>query len=390
MASPQRDAAALVRAAKDFAPQIQRHRQEIERKRTLPAELVSDMTTAGFFSLWLARAFEGPELDFIGFARVVEELSRADGSVGWCAMVAAVYSRLSGFFTQDVGLEIFQNGASRLAGTINPTGKAVAVPGGFLVTGRWGYGSFVEHSHWTIGNSIVHDGETPRSQSNGAPDIRFMIIPTEKVEVLDNWRVAGLRGTGSHDFQVRDVFVPDEHSVSAFGAKPVYPGALYSVPLITLFAAAVPCVSLGIARAAIDAFVALAEAKTPMGSAVKLKDKPAAQIDLARAEALVCSARAFLFGSVEEVWAEVDSDKIPSLRQRALVRIAAAKAAEASVQAVDLLFNAAGGTALFESCPLERCFRDVHATTQHIATNAGNYEIAGRVMMGLDPGTPRF
>jgi alkylation response protein AidB-like acyl-CoA dehydrogenase len=347
------------------------------------------MTEAGLFSLWLCRPLGGPELTFVEFAHVIEELSHADGSVGWCAMVASVFSRLSGYVAGDVGREIFGNN-SRLAGSINPTGKAVSVAGGFRVSGRWSYGSFIQHSNWTVGNSIVHDGETPRRDANGAPDIRFMIFPTSEVEIIDNWHVAGLRGTGSNDFQVNDLFVPESHALPAFTAKQVHPGTLYATPLITIFAASLPCVSMGIARAAIDAFVALAEAKTPMGSSSRLRDRPMAQVDLGRAEAQLRSGRAFLFEAIEEIWNEAAAGRSPTLRQRAIARLAAAKAAEASAQAVDLLFNAAGGSALFESNPLERCFRDVHGTTQHIGTQPANFELAGRVLLGLDPGTPRF
>ena len=148
-----------------------------------------------FFSLWLSHTFGGPELSFNEFARVIEALSCADGSAGWCAMVATVFSRLSGYLAEDVAREIFGDGHGRLAGSINPTGKAVVVPGGFRVSGHWSYGSFIQHSYWTVGNSIVHDGETPRRDDNGAPDIRFMIMPTSTVDIVDNWHVSGLRGT---------------------------------------------------------------------------------------------------------------------------------------------------------------------------------------------------
>ena len=390
MENPARDAASYIRRALELAPHVRQSHQEIERDRTLPAALVTSMNEAGFFSLWLSRDVGGPELSFIEAARVIEALSCADGSAGWCAMVSTVLSRLSGYLAAGVAREMFGDGRSRLAGSVNPTGKAVAVAGGFQVSGRWSYGSFIRHSDWTVGNSIVHDGETPRRDSSGAPDIRFMIIPTSTVEIIDNWYVSGLRGTGSSDFQVHDVFVPEAHTVSAFAAKPVQPGTLYATPMITVFAASIPCVSIGIARAAIDAFVALAEIKTPMGSTTRLRDKPSTQAAIGRAEAILRSGRAFLFESVEEMWDHVTVGGTPTLHQRAIVRLAAASAAEASVQAVDLLFNAAGGTALFESDPIGRCFRDVHATTQHIGTNAGNYELAGRVLLGLDPGTPRF
>jgi indole-3-acetate monooxygenase len=382
-------AALYVDAARTLAPRVKELRGEIERQRTLPTELVGPMTDAGFFSLWRCHALGGPELTFAEFAHVIEELSRADGSVGWCAMVSSVLSRLSGYVPEQVGREIFGK-SSRLAGSINPTGKAVAVVGGYRVSGRWSYGSFIQHSDWAVGNSIIHEGDAPRRDANGAPDIRFMIFPTSDAEIIDNWHVSGLRGTGSSDFQVHDLFVPEEHAVPAFTAKPVHPGPLYATPLITIFAASLACVSIGIARAAIDAFVALAEGKTPMGSTTLLRDKPMAQADLGRAEAQLRSGRAFLFEAIGEIWDEAAAGRVPTLRQRAIARLAAAKAAEASAQAVDLLFNAAGGTALFESTPLERCFRDVHATTQHIGTQPANFELAGRVLFGLDPGTPRF
>lgn len=382
-------AASYIAAARALTPKVQALRQEIERQRMLPAGLVEPMTDAGLCRLWRCKALGGPELTFAEFALVIEELSRADGSVGWCAMVASVFSRLSGYLSEDAGREIFTDG-SRLAGSVNPTGKAIAVSGGYRVTGRWSYGSFIQHSNWTVANSIVYDGDTPRRDPNGAPDIRFMIFPTSAVEIIDNWHVAGLRGTGSCDFQVSDLFVPEEHATPAFTAQPLHPGPLYATPMITIFAASLPCVSMGIARAAIDAFVALAEGKTPMGSASRLREKPMAQVDLGRAEAQLRSGRAFLLEAVGEIWDEAVAGKTPTLRQRAIARLAAAKAAEASAQAVDLLFNAAGGTALFESNPLERCFRDVHGTTQHIGTQPANFELAGRVLLGLDPGTPRF
>jgi indole-3-acetate monooxygenase len=382
-------AAAYLEAAQALTPRVRAARGDIERQRTLPADLVEAMTEAGCFRLWLCRALGGPELSFAEFLPVIEELARADGSVGWCAMIAAVWSRLSGNVAEDVGREIFAPG-NRLAGSVNPTGKAVAAPGGYRVSGRWSFGSFIQHSHWTVGNSIVYDGDSPRRDAQGAPEIRFMIFPTAAVNIIDNWHVSGLRGTGSSDFQVSDLFVPEAHAPPAFTAAPLQPGTLFRTPLITTFAATLPCVSLGVARAAIEAFTELAEGKTPMGSATRLREKPMAQADLGRAEAHVRAGRAFLLAAMEEIWAVAAAGQAPTMRQRAIARLAAAKAAEASAQAVDLLYNAAGGTALFESTPLERCFRDVHATTQHIGTQAANFELAGRVLLGLDPGTPRF
>ena len=387
---PAEDAEAFVRAARALAPTIRELRVDIERDRSLPAPLVKRMAETGFFSLWLARALGGPELNTVDYLRVIEELSRADGAVGWCAMVSAGYSRLSGYLDDGVAREIFGDGSTIVAGTINPTGKAMVVPGGFRVSGRWSYGSFIGHSTWTVGSSVIHDNEGPRRGPDGAPDMRLMLFPTSAVEIIDTWRVGGLRGTGSHDFHVTDLFVPDDHAIAAFTAKPVRPGTLYAAPFITVFAMAIASVPLGIARAAIEAFVALAEAKTPMGGASRLRDKAGAQADVGKAEALLRSARAFLVESAHDIWNAVAAGDMPSLPQRATARLAAAQAAAASAQAVDLLYNAAGGTALYESNLLERCFRDVHATTQHMGTSSANFELSGRVLLGLDPGTPRF
>jgi indole-3-acetate monooxygenase len=384
------DAEAFVQAARALTPTIRGLRADIERERSLPATLVKQMADAGFFSLWLARALGGPELNILDYFRIIGELSRADGAVGWCTMVSAGYSRFSGFLADSVAREIFGDGSTIVAGTINPTGKAVAAPGGFRVSGRWGYGSFIQHSTWTVGNCIVHDGDKPRRGGDGAPDMRLMLFPTSAVEIIDTWRVGGLRGTGSHDFQVSDVFVPEDHAIAGFAAKPTQPGTLYAAPFITVFAMCLASVPLGIARAAIDAFVELAEAKTPVGSPGRLREKASAQADVGRAEALLSSARAFMFDEANKLWDTVAAGDVPSLRQRAIARLAAAQAASASAQAVDLLYNAAGGTALYESNVIERCFRDVHATTQHVGTSSANFELSGRVLLGLDPGTPRF
>jgi alkylation response protein AidB-like acyl-CoA dehydrogenase len=371
-------------------PAIRELRADIERERSLPAPLVKRMAESGFFSLWLARALGGPELNTVDYFRVIEELSRADGAVGWCAMVSAGYSRLSGYLDDDVARDIFGDGSTIVAGTINPTGKAIVVPGGFRVSGRWNYGSFIGHSTWTVGSSVIHDDGGPRRGPDGAPDMRLMLFPTSAVEIIDTWRVGGLRGTGSHDFQVSDLFVPDDHAIAAFTAKPVRPGTLYAAPFITVFAMALASVPLGIARAAIEAFIELAEGKTPIGGSARLRDKASAQAELGKAEALLSSARAFLVEQLHGVWDTVAKGDMPSLPQRATARLAAAQAASASAQAVDLVYNAAGGTAIYEHNLLERCFRDVHATTQHVGISSANFELSGRVLLGLDPGTPRF
>ena len=387
---PPPDAGDLINAARELAPKIEAARADIEHERQIPRALVDAMAEARLFALWLPKAFGGPELNLVDYIRVIGELARVDASAAWCATVAACYSRIAGYLQPEIAREIFGSGRTVVAGTINPRGKAFVVDGGYRVTGRWPYGSGILHSTWTVGNCIVHDREGPRRASGGAPDTRLAIFPTSAVEVIDTWHVSGLRGTGSHDYRVADLFVRDDHSISCFDAKPLQPGTLYAVPMITVLSVAIAAVPLGIARTAIDAAVELAQVKTPYQSLFLLRDMATFQAAVGRAEALWGSARSFLLATVGDLWDEVSSGMAASMRQRAQVRLACTQAAQSAAQAVDLMYNAGGGTSLYESSRLERCFRDVHACTQHIATSTDSYEVGGRVLLGLDPGRSQF
>jgi alkylation response protein AidB-like acyl-CoA dehydrogenase len=313
----------------------------------------------------------------------------ADGAVGWCAANAAVFSLLAGNLSEAVARTIFDDHGV-VAGSVNPTGRADAVSGGFRASGRWAYASGIDHATWVVANCVIHEDGAPRRTAVGSPEMRFLFFPRTAVDVIDTWQVSGLRGTGSHDFRVGDVFVADAFTMPAFAARPLLPGPLYRVPPISLFAVALASVTLGIARAAIDALVELAAAKTPMGSATLMRDKPVVQIQAARAEAFVRAAHAHLLQAIGCQWNEIIEGATPSLQARAAVRLATSFCAEACAGAVDLVHAAAGGSAIHESGRIARCFRDLHAATQHIGLNSTGYETAGRVLLGLDPGTPRF
>ncbi len=364
-------------------------RDEIERERRLPAPLVERLRALGFFSLWLARAFGGPELSLTDFARVIEALARSDGSVGWCVANAGGYARFSGFLPDAVARRIFVEERAVVAGNIGPIGKAAPVSGGYRVTGRWAYGSGITHSAWAVGGCVVLDeGGAPRQGPNGAMDTRIVFFPTAAAEVIDTWEVGGLRGTGSHDYRVADLFVPASHAVAGAGDDPRLPGPLYALPRHTAFAVPVAAVPLGIARAALDGLRELSAAKTPrIGSAV-LRDRPAVQAAVGRAEALLRSARAFLFEACDDAWGAASGGVPLTLEQRALVRLACAQAAEAAKTVVQIAYDAGGGTSVYESCPLQRCFRDAHAAAQHVQVQSANFETGGRVLLGLDPATP--
>ena len=383
----------LLAAARRLEPLVAELRDRFDQDRQLPPRLVDELHAANLFRMWLPRAIGGAELPPLAFLAVIEELSRQDGSLGWCTVIPACYGRLSGALEENVARKIFATGMGVLVGTLNPTGKAVAAPGGYRVTGRWSYGSFIGYGDWVLGNCITADATGPRQAGDGGPEFRLCLFPRADVEVFDIWHVGGLRATGSNDFQVTDLFVPQQHTIPLvdFQPPPRRPGPLYAVPMTSTFVSCIATVALGIARAAIESLIKIGAEKRTAGSSTVLRDKPMAQADLARAEALLGAGRAYLFGELGTMWEDAVAGRAIELRARAAVRLAACHATQCAIQVVDLMYQSAGGAALFQSGRLERCLRDVHAAGQHIAVNMqANLEPVGRVLFGLPPGMARF
>lgn len=248
-------------------------------------------------------------------------------------------------------------------GSLNPTGKAVIVPGGYRVTGHWAYGSFIDHADWVLGTCIAEDTDGPRKAADGGPDFRLALFPRAEVEVIDVWHVTGLRGTGSNDYRVVDHFVPEAFCIPfpGFHPTPRHPGRLYALPQPSAFVSLIAINLLGMARATLDALVALAESKITAGAGPVLRDKPIAHTELARTEAMLRSGRAWLFEELGGLWDAVERGDPIATRQRALVRLAAINAGQQAIAAVDLAHQLAGGAALRQGTRLERCFRDIHA-----------------------------
>ena len=287
-------------AARRLEPMVVKLRNSFDRDRQLPRELVDALHAANLFRMWLPRAIGGAELPPLEFLAVIEELSRQDGSLGWCTVIPAGYARLAGALEEDVARTIFGTGMGVLVGTLNPTGQAVVAAGGFHVTGRWSYGSFIEYGDWVLGNCITVDASGPRQAADGSPEFRLCLFPRAAVEVFDIWHVGGLRATGSNDFQVTELFVPEHHTIPLvdFQPPPRRPGSLYAVPMTSTFVSCIATVAMGIARAAIEALIEIGAEKKTAGSSTVLRDKPLAQADLARAEALLGAGRAYLFGEL--------------------------------------------------------------------------------------------
>jgi alkylation response protein AidB-like acyl-CoA dehydrogenase len=375
-------------AVRELAPKICAARDEIEEGRRLPMHIVEEMQRAGVFRMAMPRAWGGSELNLLSQLRVIEALSIADASAGWCAMIGTDGGYLTAYIDQAVGREMYTDVDAVTAITFAPPGKAVKTRDGFTVNGRWPFASGCQHASWFIGPFAIFDGDSPRLQPGGMPETRFGFIPAEECEIIDTWTTNGLRGSGSHDWTVKDRFIPEDRTLNLTAPMLYRTGPQYTLPNLLLYKA--PAVVLGIARGAIDDFVALASSKpltfkSPPAGKAMLRDESYAQSALAQAEAMVSSARGFVFEAIGDMWNTLLTGDFPSLKQRARGRLAMVHASIACTQAVELLYKASGGSSVYAGHTLDRRLRDIQTANQHAVVSLKIWEVAGRVLLGLDP-----
>jgi alkylation response protein AidB-like acyl-CoA dehydrogenase len=369
---------ATLDAVRLVAPIIDEHRETIERDRLLPKEVVRALVDAGAFRMLVPRSFGGDELDPMTVCEVVEELSIRDGAVGWCAMIGASNGLFGGLMAQAGAAEVYADRDVVLAGQFRPSGMAVPVNGGYRVSGRWPFASGIMHSRWLVGGCQIAD---PGGAGTGGA--RLMFVRREDARVVDTWHVGGLRGTGSHDFEVTDIFVPASRTAS-FADAPVELGPLYRLPSIAMFATMIASVPLGIARHAIEAFKQLAAVKTPTYSQALLRDSAVAQSHLGEAEGSLRAGRAFLFESLRSAWQLAQHGERLTWHDRGLLWLSATQAVTQAMHAVDLVYRAGGAASVYASTQLERCLRDIRAASQHLTVMTTNYEVAGQLFLGAD------
>jgi alkylation response protein AidB-like acyl-CoA dehydrogenase len=379
----------IVAAAMALAPAVRAAREEAEQMRQTPPALAAEITRAGIYQMYLPRSMGGPETPPLTAFRVVEALSRVDGSVGWCAMIATSISMSVGRLPVEVGRELAGTPADyRGAGSARPGGRVWAVDGGYRVKGRWNFASGIQNARWLYCTCIMMDGDTPVLTSAGAPLLRVVWVPRESVTIIDTWQVMGMRGTGSQDFTGDDVFVPERRSCLS-EAAPAETGPLYNrrAWYVHLWTPSVGN-ALGIARGAIDSLAEIAATEASTMSANLLRDRPMVQTRIAEAEAIVNAARAYVFDAVGRLGDSLCAGEAPSDQMIAQGRLALVHAMHEAVRAVDKVFHAAGTNAIYTRLPLERAFRDVHVAVQHAAGLPGYFESAGKALLGLRPSDP--
>ena len=373
----------LLEATRALLPLVRESGPRAERERCVPWAVARGMAEAGICRMLAPRAVGGLEIDPVTQLDVIYELTRADSSTGWISQVYSSLSHLCGLLPPEVGQEMFGRNPNAIAsGTLAaPYGRAVVVDGGYRVTGRWPYGSGCKHADWLGATAAVYDRDGPRLDRSGVPEQRIVIFPASEVTIHDTWHVTGLRGTGSHDVEVADVFVPASWTCW-WTDRPSCPGPLYVARWWLLGHGAQ---RLGMARAAIDALVELAQVKVPTRSQVLLRDRPLAQMQIARAEALLESGRLYLWNTVAQLWEQARAGQRLTLRQQTMARLANTYASDVAIQVVDYVFSAAGGSAIYEGNPIEQLFRDVHVAGQHASVAEQTYQQFGQVLLHPAP-----
>ena len=378
--------ARLLANADSLAPEIEARAGEIESARRIPKDLSQKMARAGFYRMFAPEALGGLEVSPADAARVFERLARADASCGWVAFIGATSASMLALLPDDAARTIFATPETMIAGVVRASGRADVVAGGFNVNGRWQWGSGSENADWVFaGCELYEDGRALTTRS-GAPRSHLLALPARDIEFLDTWRVAGLRGTGSTDFAVRDLFVPEAHA-AGYLVRDNPPRPLYQFPLFPLLALGIGAVALGVARAALDELIALASGKVRSGSSNAIANRPHTQMQVAVAQARLRSARAFFFETIDAAWQTAVAGKPATLDQRRDMRLAITQGVQASVEVVDAMYTLAGGTSVYETSRLQRQFRDVHVITQHVMVAPSTLETVGRLYLGVETNT---
>lgn len=376
-----------VARARALGPAIVAAADEIERTQCIPEPLLSQIHAARLCRMFLPRSVDGDQVEPWTYLRAVEEISRHDGSVGWNIFVANSAALIAPFLVPETMHAIFADPRAVVAWGPPNASQAHAVPGGYRVSGEWHFASGCRQATWMGAHcQVVEPDGSLRRNAAGRPVIRSLLFPAEHATHIEDWTVLGMRGTASEGYTLTDLFVPE--AFSSTREEPEQrrePGRLYAFTMQGLYAVGVAAVGFGIARGMLDCFIELALNKTPRGLG-RLADSATVQANLARHEAALGAARAYLVETLRDVWDGADDGfGVIDIPTRARVRLACAHAIQAAIAAADFTYKAAGVSAIFPGTPFERRFRDMHTLSQQIQSRDSHFEAVGAIMLGRVP-----
>jgi alkylation response protein AidB-like acyl-CoA dehydrogenase len=375
-----------VARARELGAEIAAAADEIERTRRIPEALLARLHDSRLFRMLLPRSAGGDETEPAVYVAAIEELARHDASIAWVAFVANSSALIAAYLGPAVNRAVFADPRSIVAWGPPNASRASTVDGGYRLTGRWDFASGCRQARWMGAHCQVLEADGAlRLNRSGRPTVRTLLFPASEVTLLDTWQTIGLRGTASDSYCVNDLFVSEAFSSTREDPTLRHEhGPLYAFTMQCLYATGVAAVAFGIARAMLSEFIALASRKAPRGLA-RLADNAVVQAEVARAEARLGSARAYLIETLTTIYAHADDVAPIEVADRARVRLACTNAIQGAAEVADFAYKAAGVDAIFPSSPFERRFRDMHTLSQQIQARGAHFESVGQILLGVPP-----
>ncbi|MDE2377259.1 acyl-CoA dehydrogenase family protein [Bradyrhizobium sp.] len=372
----------LADRARALVPLIAREADAIERGRKLTAPVVSALIENGLYRALLPQSLGGAEAPPETFMQMLEEIAKADASVAWCLGQCSVCAMTAAYLDHAAAEQIFNSPPGILAwGAI--AHEAKAVEGGYRITARWDFASGSHQASWLGAHVRVAGADgTARRNADGSPEIRTILFPATSATMHDVWHAIGLAGTGTDSYSVDDLFIPER-----FAALRDVPaalrehGPLYKLPTGTVYSLGFAAVSLGVARATLDAAIALARGKHQSLLATAMRDNNAVQGLIGRTEGNLRAARAYLYATAGAAWRDLTATGAFSDAHRNAIRLATTWTIHQATAVVDTAYHMAGATAVFRSNPFERRFRDMHAIAQQLQARDSHYEDVGKAIL---------
>jgi indole-3-acetate monooxygenase len=374
-----------------MAPALAACAHDIDERRELPKAIVDRMVDEGFFRLLLPRSLDGAELLPAEYVPIIEAFAEIDASTAWCLNQNSGCSMTAAYLSAEVAEEIFGNPRGILAWGPGP-GEARVVAGGFNVTAKWAFASGSHHASWLGCHvPVVEANGQPRLDADGTPAVRTCFFPKSKTKFTDIWHTMGLRGTGSDQYEVKDLFVPEAYSLPSIARNSPErrreKGLLYSFSSLSMYASGFAGVATGCARATLAAFIELARDKIPRGARITMRNNNVTQREVAQAEVRIAAAWGHLMRSLEDITEAVKERGHITLDERMAIRLNATFCIHTAMEVIDILYQAAGATAIFDENPFERPWRDVHSVSQQIQGRQAHFETVGAYLMGLEADT---